>query len=716
MPEQPIEVRFPIAGVHERLDYMAQPPNTAYAANNVFSDGMITERERGGSRAGTGKLFAAQLGGGAKVRLVNSLRYVSDGVVNNILVASAGGTLYKESAGNWTAISSSCTLASDRQLSSIDFYGILYIADNGPVLAEATDGVVGGGSLNELTSATVGNFASAGVNDDDHFLVIRRHNAVNEVQTVTVDATGGTFMLRDEDANLTTTPLAENVSAADMEDALEVIYGTGNVTVSGSAGGPYTVTFQGDLAGTRMGLMTADEDFLTGGASTATVARTTRGADVEQYAGTYDISTVVTSTLTFSKTLQALTGVSFYVARCPKKYDPVANTLTKWIQDSYTAVEAENLGDDDLDGTYKGAIPVGRTMIVQFNNRIYMAGGIISPNTIDCCRQGDEVDWDYARTDVGRAVSSTVDPNAKITEPVTALVPHQHSCMLIGCKTSTWVLRGDITAGEIDNVSLHVGFLDKHSWAVTPEGLLFFMSLDGLYLIDNPCGSNPQSVSREILPRRLRNIDTSTYTVSMGYCNFHRMLKVAVTENAGVAPGTFYLIDYKLSINGDRPAAAFWPQSFADEDHEAFFIHERRDKASGYSVMVMGCRDGYTRIFKYDLAQDDGQNFSSYVWIGPIALSSSEFVFGRLNELAAVIPANSGNISVTVYAGDTVELALSDTHAKTFSWNDTGRSLSTYVRKRGVCAFLKISNGENNARWEFSKAILTVLDGGKVRV
>lgn len=63
-----------------------------------------------------------------------------------------------------------------------------------------------------------------------------------EVQTVTLtSATGGTFTLAGSVA------IAYNAAASVVQAALETIFGAGLVAVSGSAGGPYTVTFDDSL-------------------------------------------------------------------------------------------------------------------------------------------------------------------------------------------------------------------------------------------------------------------------------------------------------------------------------------------------------------------------------------------------------------------------------------------------------------------------------------
>ncbi len=102
----------------------------------------------------------------------------------------------------------------------------------------------------------------------------------DEVQTITINATGGTFTISFTFEGLTaTTPaLAWNATAAQVQAALEALRSIkpGNVTV-GLAGLVYTVTFAGDLAKANVPALVTNAAGLTGGAATATVATTTPG-------------------------------------------------------------------------------------------------------------------------------------------------------------------------------------------------------------------------------------------------------------------------------------------------------------------------------------------------------------------------------------------------------------------------------------------------------
>lgn len=104
----------------------------------------------------------------------------------------------------------------------------------------------------------------------------------DEVQTVTITGapTGGTFTLTY--AGQTTTGIAYNASAATVQTALENLSNIdpGDVTVTGAAGGPYTVLFDtagsgGQFHGVDVAQMTTSGASLTGGTTPASAVTTT---------------------------------------------------------------------------------------------------------------------------------------------------------------------------------------------------------------------------------------------------------------------------------------------------------------------------------------------------------------------------------------------------------------------------------------------------------
>ncbi|MEU0871650.1 hypothetical protein [Nocardia brasiliensis] len=93
-------------------------------------------------------------------------------------------------------------------------------------------------------------------------LYTRQYTPIHEVQLVTITGTptGGSFKLNGS------ADIAYNAASTAVKAALEAVLGVGNVNVTGSAGGPYTVTLQGALAGQANELLVATHT-LTGGTS-----------------------------------------------------------------------------------------------------------------------------------------------------------------------------------------------------------------------------------------------------------------------------------------------------------------------------------------------------------------------------------------------------------------------------------------------------------------
>ncbi len=105
-------------------------------------------------------------------------------------------------------------------------------------------------------------------------MIVENSNTDQEVDTVTITGspTGGTFTITV--AGQTTSALAYNaVSTTTVQTAVQALstVGTGNATVTGSAGGPYTIIFAASLGAMTV---TASGASLTGGSTpSATAAR-----------------------------------------------------------------------------------------------------------------------------------------------------------------------------------------------------------------------------------------------------------------------------------------------------------------------------------------------------------------------------------------------------------------------------------------------------------
>lgn len=105
-------------------------------------------------------------------------------------------------------------------------------------------------------------------------------NGTTETQVLTVSGspTGGTFKVTYD--GFETASLTYNESAANVQTALRNLPNIGSTgcTVSGSAGGPWTVTFAGNLVNLALNTLTLSTNALTGGSSPSVgIAKGTTG-------------------------------------------------------------------------------------------------------------------------------------------------------------------------------------------------------------------------------------------------------------------------------------------------------------------------------------------------------------------------------------------------------------------------------------------------------
>jgi len=111
---------------------------------------------------------------------------------------------------------------------------------------------------------------------------------VSEVQLATITGipTGGTFTLTLDGE--TTAAIAFNATAATVQTALENLSNVtpGDVTVTGSAGGPYTITFGGARAGQNVPALTATGSLTGGTAPAVAITTPTPGGVTVAGAGT----------------------------------------------------------------------------------------------------------------------------------------------------------------------------------------------------------------------------------------------------------------------------------------------------------------------------------------------------------------------------------------------------------------------------------------------
>jgi len=78
MPQRKLNLRFPALGLERKVGYENQAPFSSPSLENVRIQEIYQDRERGGSRPGSGKAFVEELGGGSKVNLLEEVTVTDD--------------------------------------------------------------------------------------------------------------------------------------------------------------------------------------------------------------------------------------------------------------------------------------------------------------------------------------------------------------------------------------------------------------------------------------------------------------------------------------------------------------------------------------------------------------------------------------------------------------------------------------------------------------
>lgn len=198
--------------------------------------------------------------------------------------------------------------------------------------------------------------------------------AVNEIQTITVTATGGTFTMT-EGAN-TTSALAYNIIASALQTALQGLtsIGAGNVTVAGGPGGtaPFVCTFVGGKAATNMTAMTANAASLTGTSHGVVVATVVDGST--ELTGQTKMVTIVAwdsnmdavsgpVKAAIQADLQARRETNFIINVVDQIINTITVTVNIQIQDGYVLADVQAAVQTAIE-EYIASVTIGGTVYV----------------------------------------------------------------------------------------------------------------------------------------------------------------------------------------------------------------------------------------------------------------------------------------------------------------------------------------------------------------
>lgn len=437
-------------------------------------------------------------------------------------------------------------------------------------------------------------------------------------------------------------------------------------------------------------------DFTALGIDAASEALILSSGSVAGIDGTYRLETLANGYVTFTPDVAAAGTCRVRIERTPKIVDPKAMTVENW------------LSENDSDGVPKGQVPAGCKLIALYRDSLVLAAPDYAPHLWFKSRQGNPLDFDYGadENDVGRAVAGAASDAGLIGDRITALCPHSDDYLVIGCRQSLWVMRGDPAAGgQIDNLSRVIGVVDGNAWCHGPNGELYFVSQEGLMVLPPGAVSYPSTLSRERLPDSLASINPRETNISMAYDVTRSGVLITLTPKYAGTVAEHWWFD--VSTQG------FWPIEFPAK-YQPTLVHRRSNYIFRYPVVMLGGYDGVIRYMSDDATTDDGQVFDSHVVLGPQYPGGGLIGEGILISMEAVLDESSGQVDWSVLHGRTVEEALAATPRRTGHWIG-GANRTSRPMIRGSVIMVRLENRDVDTAWVLESLWGTVRSAGRGR-
>ena len=363
--------------------------------------------------------------------------------------------------------------------------------------------------------------------------------------------------------------------------------------------------------------------------------------------------------------------------------------------------------------------PNGSNIGCLFGGRVYL-NTTENPNQWLASRHRDPKDWEMSQADVGSPVSSQTAKLGEVGDAIVAMVPYLDHYLFYGCMDEVWVMRGDPGPGggaHITNRSRKVGFFGPEAWTFDEKGNLFFMSMDGIYVMSGRTGVEgqaPENLTNTRMPGFIKSLGLNRRTdkVEMAYDKDRYGINVSITQYDGEWGAAFF---WDLRLN------AMDPDSFATSDHYPSAMYYYDSRKASTRGLLMGGQDGYIRKWDDTAKDDDGSvAIDSYCTLGPFQAWPKMRRQGQMNEVSVRLGDDSDGVDVSVYAGDAAEgvvknIKNNEIPQATETLTGGGRRPVWRPRTMGAVYCLQLRNSNASERFALERVTARISDAGKTK-
>lgn len=355
--------------------------------------------------------------------------------------------------------------------------------------------------------------------------------------------------------------------------------------------------------------------------------------------------------------------------------------------------------------------PASQPLVSEYQERIVVAG---EDHMFYASRQGDHEDWDFGddKDDAGKAIAGFVGDSGRIGGTIKCMLNYKDKAFIMGTSDDLWVIYGAMSpngGGKKQNISHNVGIIAPRAATITPNGMLVFLSRDGLYTWQIGSDAEPQKFSANVIPQDLRDVSVTTNDISMVYDHKNEGINLFITPATGVGENWWLDLEQRALFADVYPAT--------QQPLLATQIN-----MSGYSDVILASKDGYLRRHSNTVTTDDGTTMNSELAFGPFHISHGNGMDGMITEIISDLADNSSSVTWRILVADTAE-EVADNAETAFAaaWAAGVHSSDTwtenhnrpkYPRSRGAWAVLWLSG---TGRWSFESITLYTKQLGRLR-
>lgn len=352
------------------------------------------------------------------------------------------------------------------------------------------------------------------------------------------------------------------------------------------------------------------------------------------------------------------------------KYDPVTQALT--------TVTAK-----------RGKIPDNCRLTASYRGRWVVARNDTEPFNIFASAVGDPTDWDFSPSvaTVTQAFGGANQETTRNPDVVNALAPFYDDVLLVGGNNSITQYRGDLSdLGQIDYFTDVTGMAFGSSWALSPEGLMYFFGSRGGVWVMSPRSDGrtqpPIELTRDTIAEQLRDVDLSQRAPHLVWDVQFQGLHVYLTPLSS-SPDTsteHWWFDVRTK--------SWWPITFGATSLHPYCAGILDGLTPTDRVVAIGSNDGYLRVYDPATQDDDGTAIDSSVTIGPLPRVEFDTEL-RISSLQAVLGSSGTGCTYKLYASDTPVQPASHVATGTFT---VGNASRVAARARGAYIWIELSS------------------------